>query len=324
MRIATPLVLLATVLLVLAACGGEPEAAGGDSESKRWSVAVIPKGNSHEFWQSVRSGAEQAEAEFGDIAVDFKGPANENDLTQQKELFELGLTRGVDAIGIAPVDGQALGPVIDSAAGQGIPVVVFDSGTTAETYASFIATDNYAAGRKAGAAMVARLGGEGKVVVMRYKVGSTSTEKREQGFLDVIGEHAGIEVISDDQEGATKEKEVAQNLLVKFGEQATAIYTPNESTTTGTMLAMREGGYYAKGIVHVGFDSTSEIVKSIQAGEITAVVVQNPVRMGYLTVATLRAALAGEAVESEIDTGSEVVDSDSLQRPEIRALVGLP
>jgi len=313
--IASAAIILCTLLS--AGCGDQ----SGDEAG--WSVAVIPKGNSHEFWQSVRAGAMKADAEFDDLTVDFKGPASENDLTQQKELFELNLTRGVDAIGIAPVDGAALGPMIDSAAGQGIPVVVFDSGTSAETFASFIATDNYAAGRKAGEAMVEALGGAGKVVVLRYKVGSASTEKRERGFLDVLADHPEIEIISDDQEGANKEKATSQNLLVKHGEAVDGIYTPNESTTTGMMLAMREGGYYDRDIVHIGFDSTSEIITSIQDGEIAAVVVQNPVQMGYLTVVTLRKVLAGEAVAETVDTGSELVTTETLQRPEIRALVGL-
>ena len=316
-------VIVGVAVLLLQACGEQAGDTTGEAGAKTWTVAVIPKGNSHEFWQSVKAGAAKADAELADISVDFKGPATENDLTQQKELFELNLTKGVDAVAIAPVDGSALGAVIDSAKGQGIPVVVFDSSTTAETYASFIATDNYAAGRKAGEEMVRRLGESGKVVVLRYKVGSASTEKREQGFLDVIGEHPGITVISDDQEGAGKEKEVSQNLLLKFGDQATGVYTPNESTTTGMMLAMRESGAYAKGVVHVGFDSTSEIVTSIQDGEIAAVVVQNPVQMGYLTVTIMHDILSGKPVEKTVDTGSELVTRESLEKPEIRSLLGI-
>ena len=315
--------------LLLVACGGDPAAGDASALSKKsskksWRLAVVPKGNSHEFWQAVRRGAEAADAEFDDITVEYKGPATENDLTQQKELLELHLTRGLDAIGVAPVDGTAMAPIIDTAAAQAVPLVVFDSGTAAKNFGSFIATDNEAAGRKAGEEMLRRLGDAGgKIVVLRYKIGSISTEKREKGFLDVVKAADNIEILSADQEGAGKEKEVSQNLLVKFGAQADGIYTPNESTTTGMMLALRESGGYTGKLVHIGFDSTSEIVSSIQNKEIAAVVVQNPVRMGYLTVVTLRALLSGTAVEKVIDTGSELVTTDTLANPEIRALVGL-
>ena len=304
---------IAMLALFAAGCGGDKQAAGPSAESGSMTIAVIPKGNSHEFWQSVKAGAERADAELADVTVEFKGPSPEDDVTAQKELFQQKQTKGVNAIGIAPVDGNALGPAIDAAVAEGMTVAVFDSDTSATSHVSFIATDNYAAGRKAGAEMVRLLGEDGgKVIVLRYKAGSISTEKREKGFLDVIGEAANIEVLSSDKEGAQVEKATSQNLLVKFGDQIQGVYTPNESTTTGMMLAMREAGLYAKGVIHVGFDSTSQIEQSIRDDEIKAVVIQDPEQMGYLVVTTLHAALTGKPVEKVIDTGSQLVTKASL------------
>lgn len=313
---------LAAVLLTtlfVAGCGGDK---AEDDGQTRYRIAVIPKGNSHEFWQSVKAGAEGAAAELGDVDLTFKGPATENDLTQQRELFETHLTRGTQAIGIAPVNGDALGPVIDTANGRA-PVVVFDSGTSASHTASFIATDNLAAGRKAGEELVRLLPNGGKVVILRYKSGSISTEQREQGFIDAITAAGNFEIVSDDQEGAGREKEIAQTLVQRFAGDVQAIYTPNESTTTGMMLSLREAGAYASDLVHIGFDSTPEIIASIQNNEIKAVVVQDPVAMGRLTVITLRAVLAGETVEPVIDTGSQLVTTETLADPALRSLVGL-
>lgn len=322
------LIVLTFFTLLAAGCGtsssaDDAQAGAADAAADQLRLAVIPKGHSHQFWQSVEQGVEQADAEFDDVTVEFRGPTKENDPTEQKKLFEVKQVAGLDGIAIAPADGTILGPAIDRAVDAGTPVVIFDSGAEAERFAAFVGTDNYNAGAMAGQAMVDALGGKGDVVVMRYKTGSVSTEQREQGFLDVIAEHDGITVLSADQEGANKEKQVAQNLLSTHGAEAEGVYTPNQSTTIGMISALREQGYYDKGMVHIGFDHAPEILASMQAGGLRAYVTQNPVRMGYLTVATLRQAVRGEAVDENVDTGAYLVTPESLSDPAVRAVLGL-
>jgi len=316
-----PAILATSLLLALAACGGDDQGGSGGNGADVKKLAIIPKGNTHVFWNMVKAGAEQADAELDGIEIVFKGPADENNLTQQKELMDRYRNQ-VDGIGVAPVDGGALAKNIEAATVAGVPVVVFDSGTTTDDYLSFVATDNYAGGKAAGEKLAELLGGEGKVIMLRYKAGSTSTEKREQGFLDAIAGHDGIEVISSDQEGAKREQQVASSLLVKYGSEVEGIFTCNESTTEGMMLALRKGDYYEKGVVHVGFDNSPDLIKSLKNGEIKALVSQDPIRMGYLTVKILAAHLAGGEVGRRIDTGVAVITPDNVDDPEIQKLLG--
>lgn len=323
----SPLLILPGLVLLLTACGGgsnpgssvQGPSAVASVAPKR--VAVIPKGNSHEFWQAVRRGVELADAADASVTVEYKGPEKENDPAQQKALVETYLSTGIDAIGLAPNDSATLSEVVDLAKAQGKPVVIFDSGIGTDSYDSFIATDNRLAGKMAGEHLAQMLNGQGKVILVRYQTGSASTEAREAGFLEAMAANPGITLISQDQEGANREKEVAQNLLARFGSEVTGVFTPNESTTRGMMLALREGGYYAKSVAHIGFDVTPELVASVKAGELKGFVIQNPVKMGFLTVKTISARLAGKVVQKSIDTGAVLVTPENIDDGQVQKIM---
>src|SRR6476659_4299765 len=138
--------LAAALVVVSAACGRGSTQTNGTSPL---TIAVIPKGTSHIFWQSIHAGATQAAKELG-VEVIWRGPRREDDRDSQVSEVEGFVTRGVSGIVLAPLDESALvGPVSD-AARRKIPVVIFDSGLKGDNYVSFVATDNLKGGRMAG------------------------------------------------------------------------------------------------------------------------------------------------------------------------------
>ena len=217
-----PLVLLglAVALVVSAGCGKKVDA-------KTYTIAVIPKGTTHEFWKSIHAGAVKAQQEFVaqgvPVEVIWKGPLREDDRDQQIQVVENFASRHVSGIVLAPLDSQALVNPVASAVQAGIPVVVMDSGLKSDKYVSFVATDNFKGGQLAGECMAKLLNGKGNVILLRYAVGSASTEEREKGFLDAMAKYPGIKMISSDQyAGATVETayQASQNLLNRFGERS--------------------------------------------------------------------------------------------------------
>ncbi|MEO7317866.1 MAG: substrate-binding domain-containing protein, partial [Chthoniobacteraceae bacterium] len=156
--------------------------------AKDYTIAVIPKGTTHEFWKSVHAGTVKAEEELNakgiKTKVFWKGPLREDDRDQQIQTVENFATRGVSGIVLAPLDSQALVNPVVSAIQAGIPVVVFDSDLKSDKQVSFVATDNFKGGQMAGDFLAQQLGGKGNVILLRYAVGSASTEAREAGFLD--------------------------------------------------------------------------------------------------------------------------------------------
>ena len=158
-------------------------------------IAVIPKGTSHNFWLSVKAGADAAGQELG-ADILWKGPAQETDYTGQVNIVEDFVNKGVDGIVLAPSSGDALVTPAKKAQTAGIPVVVIDSGINWEGYAAYISTDNRKGGVIAAKRMGALLGGKGKVGIIGVKKGSVSTDEREDGFMETIKqEFPGIQML---------------------------------------------------------------------------------------------------------------------------------
>ena len=128
-------------------------------------IAVIPKGTSHFFWQSVHAGAESAAKELG-VEIMWKGPEHENDNAAQTNIVEDAINRRVDGIALAPTHKDALVPIVERAQRENIPVAIFDSGIGTENYVSYIATDNHQGGVVAAERLAAKLGGKGKIAIL--------------------------------------------------------------------------------------------------------------------------------------------------------------
>ena len=303
--------------LVLPACGGG--ASGASSEALQ--IAVVPKGTTHEFWKSVHAGAKAAARDLG-VEIIWKGPIREDDRDEQIQIVENFVVRGVDGVVLMPMDRKALVTPAEEAAGQGIPVVVADSDLDWEGRTSFVATDNRRGGELAAEALAEMMGGEGDVVMLRYQEGSASTFEREEGFLEAIGRFDAINVISSNQyAGATNEGayQASENLLNSF-EAVDGIFCPNESAAFGMLRALQDAGR-TDAVSFVGFDASDKLVEALRAGEIDALVLQDPVRMGDLAVRACVSAVRGEPVEARIDTGVVVVPSSKIDDPSVQALL---
>jgi ribose transport system substrate-binding protein len=312
--------------LALAALSLAPAARSAD-----YQIAVIPKGTTHEYWKSINAGAVKAERELRaagtNVTIIWKGPLLEDDREQQIQVVENFMGRGVSAIVLAPLDNRALVAPVEEAVRAGIPVVIIDSALNSGMTSSTVATDNRKGGQIGARRLGTLLGGKGRVVMLRYEVGSASTEEREAGFMEVMkGEFPAIELISTDQYGgATRETayKAAQNLLNRFGARMDGIFAPNESTASGTLLALREQGLAGK-VKFVGFDANDQLVKALRQGDVQGLVVQDPFKMGYLGVMTAVAVLRHEKVERSIDTGVGLVTIENMDDPAVSALIHPP
>ncbi len=303
-----------------ASSGGAKGSGGAD----KMTIAVIPKGSTHVFWKSVEAGARKAGAELG-VNIIFKGPVKESDRAQQIGIVEQFASEGTSALVLAPLDDTALVKPVKGAMAKKIPVVIIDSalkGKAGPDFTSLVSTNNFKGGVLGGERLIKLLGGKGKVVLLRYSEGSASTAEREAGFLSVMKKNPGITMLVDNRYGgvtAGEAKDEAMNMVDKL-RQANGVFTPNESSTLGMLLALRQTNLAGK-IKFVGFDASEPLLEGLEKGELNALVVQNPTRMGYEGVKTAVAALKGEKFPTNIDTGVALIDQANRSTPEIKAVL---
>ena len=312
------------ILAMLAIACSKPEQKTG----KQFTVAVIPQGSTHEFWKSIHAGAMKASQDEakGGVKVDiiWKGPMREDDREQQVQVVEGFVTQHVDGIVLAPFDKNALVRPVEEAKRAGIPTVVIDSALESGDPISFVASNNYHGGELAADEMARILGGKGKVLALRYQEGVFSTEQREKGFIERMkSAYPGIVLVSSNQfAGATRDtaKTAAENLLNRFGNDIDGMFTPNESSTAGALLALEDAGKAGK-IRFIGFDSSDVFVKAMRDGKLHGIVVQNPFRMGELGVKTLVDHLLGKPIEKRVDTGVTLITPANIDTPEAKRLL---
>ncbi len=220
-------------------------------KTKKYRVFVIPKGTSHEFWLTIHAGALKAAHDLGNVEIVWQGPEKEDDRLQQIQLVQTAVASGVDGIVLAPLDSKALVKPVEEAIAKKIPVVIIDSGLDSKKIVSHIATDNFHGGVLAAQRLGTVLNGEGNVILLRYAVGSESTEQREKGFTETLAkEFPKIKLISDGEyAGPTNDtaQQKSQSLITQFRGQVNGVFCPNESSTLGMLRALEGAGLIAVG-----------------------------------------------------------------------------
>ena len=304
------IILLFSLALLAAACqsGGQAE---GNAYAYR--IAVIPKSVGFDFWATVEAGADSAAAELGAVEVIWKGMNDETDIAGQIALVESFITQQVDAIVIAAADSRGLVPVLRRAKDAGIAVVTIDSNTDPQVSSSFIATDNLAAAAGAADLLAEALGGQGKVALIPYIPGASTSNDREQGFKEGLANYPGLELVATQYSNSDygRAMAVAEDILTAHPD-LDGIFAANEPTVLGVAQAVKTRGLAGQ-VTLVGFDASSREIEGVRDGSILGLIVQNPFRMGYEGVMQAVKVLEGEAVEERIDSGSTVVTQENLE-----------
>lgn len=279
-------------------------------------IAVIPKGRAHLFWQSVHAGAVAASREAG-VDIIWNGPATETDYTGQLQIVESMINQRVDAIALAPIDKTAMVSVVDRAAREKIPVVIFDSGIDTQNFVSQVATDNYRAGEMGAERLGKILDGKGKVAMVAVQPGAASTMLREQGFEDYVQKNLpGIQIV-DKRFGMAdfaKSLAVAENMLTAH-EGLNGMFASNESSAVGAAQALKGR---KSGVKLVGFDWSPTLLEDLKNGLIDSLVVQDPFKMGYESIRAAVESLNGGTPQKIHNLAPRVVTKDNLNDPAVQ------
>ncbi len=317
---------------MLVGCGA------GGATGEKGTIAVVAKGESHAFWQSVKAGAEAAGAKYG-YKITFRGPASESakDLPSQMEMVQTALSSGSKALVLATI-GEGFVDMLSQAKDSGIPVVQFDSGIWAKDVealdkagknpiVSSVATSNYDAAtvdaEKFFEALKEEIAASDKYVVGVIQHDETQTGiDRAQGFIDKFQELA-------DADASTKgkyviEKEVkpgdadnaykaALEALAEKG--ASAIFMTNEGVVKQVYDAIQAAGAKYDAIKFCGYDAGSkqiEWMKATSGPKLVGAVAQDSYQIGYQAVEQAVFALEGKEVSKKVDISGAWWDATNV------------
>ncbi len=295
---------LGAALLLAGACSRT-------EKTKKLEIVLVTKALDSEFWQRVKSGAEEAARADPSVSLAVLAPAQEINIDQQVAILEDQILKRVSALAVAPSGVAEIIPVLDRAKAAGIPVVIVDTDVPWPSKLGFIGIDNRLGGRLAGEYILRAIGGKGKVAVIRGVLGVATQEDRLAGFRDAIGKAPGVECVA--VQPANSERAlgmtVMENILTSHP-GLNAVFATNDQMALGAMEAIAARHLTGK-IVLVGFDATREALRAIQAGQMHAVMAQYPERIGKRAIQEAIKAARGQPVEKYVDIGTALVTKEN-------------
>lgn len=282
-------------------------------------IPLISKGFSHQFWQAVKLGSEQAAAEFG-VEVTFEGPDNEGQVDRQIDMLAAALAKNPAAVGFAAVDSQASIPMLREIDAAGIPIIAFDSGVDSDIPVTTCTTDNLASAALAADEMAKAIGGAGKVAIISHDQTSRTGIDRVDGFVNqVAAMYPDIEIVTVQYGGGDHliSTEITKSILTA-NPDIKGIFGANEGSAIGVVNGVTESG---SSIVIIGYDSGAAQKAAVRSGVMAGAITQNPVGIGYETVKAAVMTIAGETVPKIIDTGFYYYTASNMDDPQIAAVL---
>lgn len=297
----------------------DPGESAGAAKGEVGEIAVILQTYNGSFWSDVMRGVDKAIDELAELGVkcEFNGPDDSTNLQAQIEMLESAIARDVDAIAVAPADPAAVASVMPRCEEKNIPVVTFDVNADSDWPVCLVSSDNYKLGLLAGEALGKAMGGKGLWAMVNWSDAVLTNGQRSFGAEDYIKENfPDMECyklfftynVPDADLTFARDTLMAQE---GFG----GFITGTEGNLAPVLSAIQEAGAVGK-VKLVAIDITPVSLEYIKDGTISAVVTQNPYNMGYTGTMTAYKAALGESVPEFIDSGSAIVDLESMESDE--------
>lgn len=286
-----------------------------ETEATPKKVYFIVKASESEFWQVVMDGGRVAGEDLG-VKVITQAPVAESDTDKQISIFNNALLTHPDAIVVAPVQADSLVASIKKAAGMNIPVIIIDSAANSDDYTTFLASDNLKIGTTAGQKMANLLKDKngtvsGTVAGITFLSGAASLEKRKTGFIETMQQHPDVKLLefqdAQGRQGATIN--IVKNLITA-NPDLKGLFANNQPTGEETVRALEMMD--RKDLAVVVVDSGSEEIRGLREGYVDYVIAQRAWPMGYMGVEYALKAIAGETLDTFIDTGIVAIDKTML------------
>ena len=306
-------------------------AAPVSAADKTLKIELISKGETHQFWQAVKKGAEEQAAKMN-ATIHFQGPAAETMIDKQLEMLDAAIATKPDAIGYAALGTTESVSHLQAANKAGIPVYMFDTaascpggvpalGPKSDCALGVAYTNSLAAGSLAADWMAKLVGGKGKVLVVGHSQTNQTGIDRANGFINRIkSKYKNIKLLTPQYaEGgdALKAQEIVSAALVA-NKDLKGVYGTNEGVSIGAGQAFKAAKLKNGAVKLIGFDSGKQQMANIKSGLQSGAITQSPMGIGAKTVEALVNYVRNKTVPSNlIDTGFYYYDKSNIADPKI-------
>ena len=257
-----------------------------------------------------------AEADKLGIKLLTSAAANQTAVEQQISIVEDFISQKVAAIVIAPIDSKGLVPVLKKALDAGIPVVNVDNRLDAATMKAvsisipYVGVNDEVSAYNAAKAIVATLGGKGKVAILEGVRGADNAQARKRGAEKAFSEAPGIKIVAS--QTANWQAEEALNVatnIIQANPDLAGIFASNDMMSFGAIQAIAAAG---KSIVITSIDAESQALVNVRDGTALATVYQNQDAQAAKAVDVALSLIKGETVEPDIQVPTVLITKANL------------
>ncbi|HGU6070437.1 TPA: substrate-binding domain-containing protein [Klebsiella pneumoniae] len=259
------------------------------------------------FFNLMNKGAQDAAKASGKDLVIFN--SNDNPVAQN-DAIENYIQQGVKGILVAAIDVNGIMPAVKEAAAANIPVIAIDAVLPAGPQAAQVGVDNIEGGRIIGQYFVdyvqKEMGGQARLGIVGA-LNSAIQNQRQKGFEETLKSNPKITIanVVDGQNVQDKAMTAAENLITG-NPDLTAIYATGEPALLGAIAAVENQGRQ-KDIKVFGWDLAAKAISGIDGGYVTAVLQQDPEKMGAEALNALNSITSGKTVPKTILVPATVV-----------------
>lgn len=300
-------VLISAALIYSALHPSEPDLVKVDQE---WNIAVLLRSSTDDYWTYIRRGVDNAALEY-DAKIQLHFPENDGDIEGQIRIAKSILDSNPDAIVIAANSDEEFAEVLDEANRRRIPVIAVDSKLKSGVTTTYIGADNEAYGQEAMTEIAKHLNYRGKLMIVNYENAGINGKAREAGVYEALDNYKNIELV--DKVLCPVDLNTCKQLIISSIQEndVDGILALMTKSSISSALALKELNASSE-IKMVGFDSSTELLELLQAGQMESLFVQNAFSLGYLAVQYAVQAANGQTLSQTYNMEMTIINKENM------------
>ncbi|MCI6457572.1 MAG: ribose ABC transporter substrate-binding protein RbsB [Clostridium sp.] len=284
---------LATLTMSFVLCSSLLVGCGKNTNSDTQKIGLIVSTLNNPFFVDLKTGIENQAKKLGyDVVV----LDSQNDPAKEVSNMEDISVKDVDVVLLNPVDSDSAIASVMVANNLDLPVITVDRAANGGEVVSHVASDNAEGGKMAAQYLINQLGDNANIVELEGIAGSSATRDRGAGFDNEI-KNSNLNIITKQSADfdRTKGLSVMENIIQSKGD-IDAVFAQNDEMALGALKALQDANM--DNVLVVGFDATDDAVASVNKGEMSATIAQQPILIGETAVNLTHRFLSGETVEA--------------------------